>query len=137
MINWIGHLSHQLIISFTQERKNYCAEASAEPETEPETFVAVKGVENEKLQAEMAPDMVAVSQRAMVLEKLMGQPKWAINYIELTFGILILIALILTVFIKIKIQHPKLIANGAMLLTIIAITIVVNQFLSLYESQIL
>ena len=107
------------------------------PETEPETFVAVKGAENEKLQAEMAPDMVAVSQRAMVLEKLMGQPKWAVNYIELTFGILILIALILTVFIKIKIQHPKLIANGAMLLTIIAITIVVNQFLSLYESQIL
>lgn len=107
------------------------------PETEPETFVAVKGAENEKLQAEMAPDMVAVSQRAMVLEKLMGQPKWAINYIELTFGILILIALILTVFIKIKIQYPKLIANGAMLLTIIAITIMVNQFLSLYESQIL
>jgi hypothetical protein len=108
------------------------------PTAGPETFVAVKGIENVNLQAEMAPEQTnTISKRAMVLEKIMGQPKWTVNYIELIFGGLILIALILTVFIKIKIQYPRLIANGAILLTVVAVTILVNQFLSLYETQIL
>lgn len=108
------------------------------PSAGPETFVAIKGIENDNLQAEMAPEeLITTPKHAMVLEKLMGQPKWTVNYIELIFGVLILIALILTVFIKIKIQHPKLIANGAILLTIVAITILVNQFLSLYQAQII
>jgi hypothetical protein len=108
------------------------------PTTGPETFVAVKGIENVNLQAEMAPEQTnAPSKHAMILEKIMGEPKWTVNYIELIFGGLILIALILTVFIKIKIQYPRLIANGAILLTVVAVTILVNQFLSLYETQIL
>jgi len=108
------------------------------PTTGPETFVAVKGIENVNLQVEMAPEQTnIISKRAMVLEKIMGQPKWTVNYIELIFGGLILIALILTIFIKIKIQYPRLIANGAILLTVVAVTILVNQFLSLYETQIL
>lgn len=108
------------------------------PVSGPETFVAVKGAENENLQAEMAPgESISVPKHAMLLEKLIGEPKWTVNYIELIFGGLILIALILTVFIKIKIQYPRLIANGAILLTVVAVIILANQFLSLYETQIL
>ncbi len=108
------------------------------PNVGPETFVAVKGIENENLQAEMAPEgIITQIKNASLLEKIMGQPKWTINYIELIFGGLILIALILTVFIKIKIQYPRLVANGAILLTVVAVTILVNQFLSLYQTQIL
>jgi len=108
------------------------------PSSQPETFVAVKGIENENLQAEMAPEeLITINKNASVLEKIIGQPKWTINYIELIFGGLILIALILTIFIKIRIQHPRLIANGSILLTVIAVIILVNQFISLYQAQIL
>jgi hypothetical protein len=108
------------------------------PAPSSETFVAVKGVENANLRVEMAPEQTNTTPKhAMVLEKIIGQPKWTVNYIELIFGGLILIALILTIFIKIKVQYPRLIANGAILLTVVAVTILVNQFLSLYETQIL
>jgi len=108
------------------------------PAGQPETFVAVKGVESENLQAEVAPEeIIAKAKNASLLEKIMGQPKWTINYIELIFGGLILIALVLTVFIKIRVQYPRLIANGAILLTVIAAIILANQFLSLYQAQIL
>jgi uncharacterized protein YkwD len=109
------------------------------PSIGPETFVAVKGIENENLQAEMIPEelIINTSKNASILEKIMGQPKWTINYIELIFGGLILIALILTIFIRVKIQYPKLIANGAFLLTVIAVIILANQFISLYQTQIL
>ena len=108
------------------------------PASQPETFIAVKGVESENLQAEMAPEEIMTqAKNASLLEKIMGQPKWTINYVELIFGGLILIALILTVFIKVKIQYPRLIANGAFLLTVVAVIILVNQFISLYQTQIL
>jgi hypothetical protein len=109
------------------------------PASDPETFVAVKGVESENLQAEMAPEeLTGTSKRAnMFLEKLIGHPKWTVNYIELIFGALILIALILAVFIKVRVQYPRLIANGAILLTIVAVTILINQFISLYQARII
>lgn len=47
-----------------------------------------------------------------------------------------IVALLFTIFIKIKIQYPRLIKNGMLLLVLIGIILAINQLITLYHSQI-
>ncbi|MDP2855850.1 MAG: CAP domain-containing protein [bacterium] len=103
-----------------------------------DTFVAVKGAEVEpgtnSIPVPTAGEQTA--SRAASLEKIISQPKTTATFIYIVLGLLVIVALLLTIFIKIKIQYPRLIKNGMLLLVLIAIILAINQFITLYHSQI-
>ncbi len=102
------------------------------------TFVAVKGIEAEPGTTE-TPASVSGEQtapRADSLEKIISRPKTTATFIYVALGLLVLIGLLLTVFIKIKIQYPRLIKNGMLLLILIGVILAINQLITLYHSQI-
>lgn len=106
-----------------------------------DTFVAVKGAEVEP-GASGTPEATPISNgqtepRAASLEKIISQPKTTATFIYIALGLVVLIALLLTIFIKIKIQYPRLIKNGVLLLILIGVILAINQFITLYHSQII
>jgi len=54
-----------------------------------------------------------------LIEKIKTSPKSLITFVLYIFGIVVMLAILLKVLIKIKIQHPKLILNGIILLIIL------------------
>jgi len=105
------------------------------PIIEKDNFVVVKGAEIEE-----TPTIAVEKEqtaRAAALERIVAQPKTMTKYIYLVFAGFIIISLLLAVFINIKIQYPKLVLNGVILLVLIGALIFVNHFLSLYQAKIL
>jgi len=78
-----------------------------------------------------------VEEDIKIYQKLLASPKSTLDIILSTIFIIILIALILKIFIKIKIQHPKLIINGLIILVIITILLFFNSELATYYLEIL
>jgi uncharacterized membrane protein len=62
--------------------------------------------------------------------RILAMPRTIITTVFLSIVILVLLALILTVFIKPRIQHPHLIANAIIIVTIIAAILLLNSLLS-------
>lgn len=69
--------------------------------------------------------------------KILAKPRSVNTYIFLALLALVTVALLLNVLVKIKVQHPHLIANGVLLLAIIGLAYLVNQLVGLYNAQIL
>ncbi|HOX21483.1 MAG TPA: CAP domain-containing protein [Candidatus Paceibacterota bacterium] len=106
-----------------------------------DTFVAVKGAEVEP-GTSVTPIATPIGDeqtepRAASLEKIISQPKTTAVFIYVALGLVVLVALLLTIFIKIKIQYPRLIKNGVLLLILIGVILAINQFITLYHSQII
>jgi hypothetical protein len=70
------------------------------------------------------------------LKKILATPHAVTNYLFFTILTIISLALVLKIFIKIKIQHPRLIINGLFALIVVAAFVCFNQFLSLYQANI-
>lgn len=103
-----------------------------------DTFVAVKGAELEP-GASIVPTPVNGEQtaaRAASLEKIISHPKTTATFIYVALGLLVLVGLLLTIFIKIKVQYPRLIKNGMLLLILIGAILAINQLITLYHSQV-
>ncbi len=64
------------------------------------------------------------------IEQVATQPKLIYNLLLATLATIVTLALVLTVFIAMRIQHPPLIVNGIFLLLVVASAIVLNQYLS-------
>ncbi len=58
--------------------------------------------------------------------KIVTEPKEVNRYLYLFLGGVIFIALLLAVFVEVRVQHPQLILNGLLLLIVIAIFLVIN-----------
>lgn len=109
------------------------------PQTE--TFAAVKGVESDKIVNEVKDVNTAVNDNKSVqpyaLEKIFSNPKVTVTYIYFILGAVVLAALMLTIFVKVRIQFPRLIMNGVFILIVITGVIIINQFLAGSSIQII
>ncbi|HRY52715.1 MAG TPA: CAP domain-containing protein [Candidatus Portnoybacteria bacterium] len=70
------------------------------------------------------------------VQKILSEPHSMTNYLFIMLFTIILLALVLKIFVKIKIQYPALIANGLVALLVISSIMLINQFLSLYQVKI-
>ena len=94
-----------------------------------ETFIEVQNDNPETVdmpQEEATQPTEQAITRASLLEKIFVMPKKAINWIYLFIVGFVFIALILKVFIKIKVQYPKLIFNGIIILFVICSILYLN-----------
>lgn len=114
-------------------------------EVQPTTIVA--GAETTKLEIESVipdtfttapPEMIEVApatnieeSKPTTIEKIITSPRQTTNALYLVLAALITLALGLAVFIKIRIQHPHIIANGLLAITVIIALLLLNSALHL------
>jgi hypothetical protein len=95
-----------------------------------EMFVAIRGAETQGDASQVAVDMQNdVTSNTNIVQKVVASPNKVVSYILITLGILMGVALILGIFIKIRIQHPRLIFNGLLFLLIIGGVLALNYHL--------
>ncbi|MFH1129591.1 MAG: CAP domain-containing protein [Patescibacteria group bacterium] len=99
-----------------------------------DTSVAVKGASGEKLptvevQTQKGPEI-------SIPERILATPRKTTNFLYAMLATILLLALVLMIFIKIKIQHPKPIIGGTVLLLIIASVFWLNHYLAFMGARI-
>lgn len=104
-----------------------------------ETFVAVKG---EEVSADASPVATlgaasGASEEASNLDAIIASPRKTVNYIFYIAGLLTLAALMLNIFVKIRVQHARLIMNGLFVLLVVAGVLLLNQYVALSQIRIL
>jgi hypothetical protein len=62
-------------------------------------------------------------------QKVLASPKTSLAYVLSVFALLMTVALLLKVFVKIKIQYPSLVINGVLVLAIIISLLYINHAL--------
>ena len=82
------------------------------------------------------PVVASTSKSPFFMEEILASPHSMNIFLYLVLGTIVLLGLVLTVFVKIKIQHPPLIAHAALLLIVLGSFLVLNQYLSLAHAQI-
>ena len=110
------------------------AEASSQSNVKEETFVAVQ---NESAEEEISLSPVPAASDGTSLSSIVSTPRATTNYIYGALAAVILAALTLKIFVKIKIQHPVLIANGVLVLLVLVTAALANEYLSLIYTQVL
>jgi len=108
-----------------------------------ETFALVLG-ESQNTPSQSASPVVPLKEQATEnkspflasLQIILSEPRTMTNYLFLMILTIVATALILKIFIKIKIQHPPLIINGLIVLLFISFAMWLNQFLGLYQAKI-
>jgi len=106
------------------------------PQLEQEMFVAVENSSADIEETEEVASPSVLPSQSNFVEKFATTPKNTAQTIYLFVGLLVLFALALKIFIKIKIQHPQLIANGVFLLLMIGGALILNQFVALRGADI-
>ncbi len=114
---------------------------SGASDTKPaETFVAVKGAETEPQALEsVTPKETGTAKPpgpVAVVETALSSPRQNVNTLLFLIASVIAAALVLKVFIKIRIQRPKLIASGLMVLALAVLAILINEKISLALASI-
>jgi len=102
-----------------------------------ESFIAVKGATQESVMPTSAASQPAINNQKFLLKKWLAFPRSIINYLFIVLLTIISLALSLKIFIKIKIQHPKLIVNGVILLIVISLLVWTNQHVALMQVKII
>ena len=99
---------------------------------------SVAGAETQKLDVPVYPLELPILERSHLskLDLLLASPRQATTTIYLILVAIILFALGLAVFIKIRVQYPHIIANGILLVAIILSLIVLNQALGFTQGMI-
>ncbi len=106
--------------------------------TSNEALASVKGAETSTI-PENIPQVQVLSENStasIFTWKIATSPNEISGDIYAFFSILVSVALLLNIAIKPKIQHPKLILNGVLLLFIISTFIILNNYLSLLNAKI-
>lgn len=107
------------------------------PETEvspQDTSIAVKGASEEKIpaievQAQNRPE-IAMS------ERLLATPRKTTNFLYMMLATILSLALVLVIFVRIKVQHPRSIIYGAFLLLVIASVFWLNHYIAFMQAKI-
>lgn len=107
------------------------------PEKSPPSTI-VAGAETQKLDIPVYPVNLPILERSHVskLDLLLASPRQATSTIYLLLAAIILFALGLAVFVKIRVQYPHIIANGILLVAIILSLVVLNQALGFTQGVI-
>ncbi len=84
----------------------------------------VLGVESEQTQS---PVVTSNTKQLTWYDRLLASPRTNLTVLLIIFAVIVTMAVILNVFVKIKIQHLKLILNGLLILIIIVAFIFINQ----------
>jgi len=87
--------------------------------------------------AQETPSLAPVAEKPPVTGVLASEPRSAANYLYFALAGVVAAALLLKIFIKIRIQHPVLIANGILIIMVILTATLTNEFLSSSLTQIL
>jgi len=108
--------------------------------TSSEMFVAIKGadiVTEETPQENVDATPVSTVHVSGPWATVAATPKNTIAIILYIIGALVALALILKVSIRVRIQHPQLIAHGVALLLIISFSLLLNNYITLHGSGII
>lgn len=98
----------------------------------------VSGVTEEVPSAAPAvvPSVTRAPSNPSFIEEMLAGPHAMNNFLYVMLSTIVLLALILTVFVKAKVQHPPLIVRGASLLVLFGLFLVINQYLSIAHAQV-
>lgn len=102
-------------------------------ETAPQPVAAGSGAAVEGAAVAPAP---AASVPVSFVETLLASPRSMNTFLYVVLGTIVLLGLVLTVFVRVRVQHPPLIAHGAMLLLLIGSLLVLNQYLALAHAAV-
>ena len=110
-----------------------------------QTFIAVKGVATATVPATATSPSVGVTaatsplpaQQGNILQQVLSDPKALANDFYIFVMILFLIALVLNIFIKIRVQYPKLIAGGLLVIVVAGLCIMLNQNIGFIHTIVL
>jgi len=107
------------------------------PAEKQKLFIEVGSVkENKEERSNLNNQIGQVKSEVTFLGRLAAAPKILVAYIYIGLAFILALALVLKVFVHMKIQHPKLILNGLLLIVILSTAIFVNEYLSLNGAQI-
>ncbi len=83
------------------------------------------------------PSLAPETPRKLTKNAALTMPRSMLNYLFISLGLLIFVALLLKIFVKIKIQHPVLIANGVLMLLAVSSIMLANEYLSVVSIRII
>ncbi len=115
----------------------------AQPVLEEKPVVVKKDEKIEKIQEKIPTVAITKAgvkgiQYSSVAAKIISKPETNTRFLYFALFTIVLTALLLKIFVKMKIQHPPLIVNGLFLLIVIASALWLNQFvITLVQSKIL
>lgn len=95
-----------------------------------ETFVAVKGAEAQIKEELLVPSLPSEWREVSIVEKAVSAPRTTASYLYFVLMTIVSLALVLKVFINIKVQHSHLIIRGLGLLIVISSALWLNQYVS-------
>ena len=112
------------------------AERASRNASSEQTFVAVKGAETQ-VQAQPVQVASPVAPQNNPVQNAAAAPRQLVNDFYFLIIGLFALALALHVFVKIRVQHPKLIFSGMLVIAVAALCIVMNQHIVLLHAAIL
>jgi len=114
-----------------------------------ETFVAVRGTENQEPERADAGSEInqipvtaapqAVSNQPLpvkIAASVATMPRKTLTVLYVVIATIVGAALLLKVFVRIRIQHPALIFNGVLMLLLIVSALTINQYLALAQARV-
>ena len=112
-------------------------ESSSVSDTGAYTFVAVKGAESMSSSTVEPPANTPLVKESNSLVDVLASPRRTVNYLLYVLAVFVFIALMLNIFIKMEIQHGYLIANGLLIIIFIVGILIFNNYVTLYQINIL
>ena len=98
---------------------------------------SVAGAETRRLNADVIiSGPILERTRASVFESLIASPRHSTSMLYLILAAILTFALGLAIFIKIRVQHPHIVANGMLLVAIILSLVMLNAALNLTQGAI-
>lgn len=88
------------------------------------------------IQAREEPTINQPVFQSSLAQRLSSSPRVILKYLYFLLFIIVVLALVLNIFIKIRIQHPPLIVNGLLLLFLITAVFLINNYFMVSQSQI-
>ena len=97
----------------------------------PPTPLTVLGSEASVKTESLAPNPIKTS-----LQKTLTSPRQSISYVYLMVALLLILAILLTFFIRIERQHPAFLARGAALFAVVALLLFVDMRIRNFETEV-
>jgi hypothetical protein len=112
-------------------------QSSSAPDMQ-QAFVAVRGAATQTVPSVQAPEFTPVAPaQSNIVQELFSDPKTLANDFYLFIMVLFLLALVLNIFINIRVQYPRLIAGGLLVIVVAGLCIILNQNIGLFHATII
>jgi len=101
-----------------------------------QSFIAVKGTQVQPVTAAQTP-APSPSPEANLIQTAAADPRQTVDYFFFAIAILFAVALLMNVFVKFRIQYPRLIMSGILVVVVAGLFIVANQHFGLASVAVL